>query len=123
MSNNTNTTTSDRSHKVIQYYMDPDLTTPAPKDQDGNLFLDFGVALQGQESRIKLYAHNTIPYDIQLEPLIEQGEEDLTVIRYPSVLRAGSTDEVIVSFKPDMDRIKPLESGFDFRKIILKRNY
>lgn len=123
MSNNTNTTTSDRSHKVIQYYLDPDKNEPAPTDSNGNLFLDFGTVLQGQDSRLRLYAHNTIEYDIQLEPLIEQGEEDLKVIRYPSVLRAGSTDEVIVSFKPDMDRIKPLESGFDFRKIILKRNY
>lgn len=117
------TNNNTRSHKVIQYYLDPDLAERAPTDSNGNLFLDFGTVLQGQESRIKLYAHNTIEYDIQLEPLIEQGEEDLKVIRYPGVLRAGSTDEVIVSFKPDMDRIRPLESGFDFRKIILKRNY
>lgn len=103
--------------------MDLDLATPAPVDQNGNLLLNFGTVLQGQESRIKLFAHNTIEYDVQLEPLLEEGEPDLKITRYPEVLRAGSTEEVIVSFKPDMDRIRPLESGFDFRKIILTRNY
>lgn len=112
-----------RSHKVIQYYLDPDLGQGAPTDSNGNLKLDFGTCLQGQESRIRLYAHNTIEYDIQLEPLIEPGEEDLKITKYPAVLRAGSIGEVIVSFKPDLDRISPLESGFDFRKIVLKRMY
>lgn len=110
-----------RSHKVIQYYLDPDLTTPAPKDQEGNIKLRFGTVLQGRDHRIKLYANNTIEYDIALEPILDKDEPDLNIVKYPSTLRAGSTEEVIVSFKPDIDRVKPLESGFDFRKIILTR--
>lgn len=111
-----------RSHKVIQYYLDADLGERAPTDSNGNLLLNFGTVLQGQEKRIKLFAHNTIEYDIQLEPLIEDNEPDLKITRYPSVLRAGESAEVLISFKPDLDRIKPLESGFDFRKIILTRS-
>lgn len=103
--------------------MDPDLNEPAPVDSNGNLLLNFQTVLQGQEKRIHLFAHNTIEYDIQLEPLLEEGEPDLKIARYPAVLRAGMTDEVVVSFKPDIDRIKPLQSGFDFRKIILTSNY
>lgn len=114
--------TDNRSHKVIQYYMDDNLGERAPTDSNGNLILDFGTVLQGQEKRIKLFAHNTIEYDIQLEPLIEDNEPDLKITRYPSVLRAGETAEVLISFKPDLDRIKPLEAGFDFRKIILTRS-
>lgn len=115
-------TLENRSHKVIQYYMDDDLGERAPTDSNGNLILDFGTVLQGQEKRIKLFAKNTIEYDIQLEPLIEADEPDLKITRYPAVLKAGEIAEVLISFKPDLDRIKPLESGFDFRKIILTRS-
>lgn len=117
------TSSNNRSQKVIQYYLDPDLAEQAPTDSNGNLLLNFGTVLQGQEKRIQLFAHNTIEYDVQLEPLLEPNEPDLKITRYPAVLRAGSTDEVVVSFKPDIDRVRPLESGFDFRKIILTSNY
>lgn len=113
---------STNSHKVIKYYMDPDRTESAPTDSNGNLVLNFGVCLQGTENRIKLYASNEIPYDISLEPLIEKGEPDLKIVKYPSTLRAGSIEEVIVSFKPDIDRVRPLESSFDFRKIVLTKS-
>jgi hypothetical protein len=116
------TDNNNRSHKVIQYYLDPDLGERAPTDSDGNLLISFGTVLQGQEKRIQLFAHNTIEYDVQLEPLIDADEPDLKITRYPAVLRAGETAEVIVSFKPDLDRIKPLQAGFDFRKIILTRS-
>ena len=113
---------SNKSQKVIKYYMDADLAEPAPVDSNGNLILDFQTVLQGQEKRIKLYANNTIEYDIALEPLIEQNEPDLKIVKYPATLRSGSTEEVIISFKPDLDRISPLQSGFDFRKVILARS-
>jgi hypothetical protein len=101
--------------------MDSDRMEAAPVDQNGNLILDFGTCLQGSEKRIKLYASNEIEYDISLEPLIEKDEPDLKIIRYPAVLRAGTIEEVLISFKPDLDRISSLNSGFDFRKIILAR--
>ena len=103
--------------------MDADLAEPAPVDSNGNLVLDFGTSIQGTEKRIKIYAANTIEFDIQLEPLTDPNEPDLKIVRYPSVLRAGSTEEVIISFKPDLDRISPLQTGWDFRKIILAKNY
>lgn len=103
--------------------MDSDLRERAPTDSNGNLILNFQTVLQGQEKRIRLFAHNNLEYDISLEPLLEPNEPDLKITRYPAVLKAGSTDEVIVSFKPDIDRVRPLESGFDFRKIILASNY
>ncbi len=110
------------SHKVIQYYLDADKKERAPTDSNGNLLLNFGTVLQGQSKRIRLYAANTIEYPIQLEPLIENNNEpDLKITKYPPVLREGEVAEVDIVFSPDIDRIKPLESGFDFRKTILTR--
>lgn len=110
-----------RSHKVIQYYLDPDKNEPAPTDSNGNLMLSFGTVVQGEAKKIRLYAANTIEYPIQLEPIIEDNEPDLKVTKYPPVLKVGEVAPVDVVFAPDADRIKPLESGFDFRKIILTR--
>lgn len=110
-----------RSHKVIQYYLDPDKKEAAPTDDNGNLLLNFGTVLQGEAKKIRLYAHNTIEFPIQLEPIIENGEPDLSITTYPPVLRDGEVAPVDIVFKPDPDRIRPLESGFDFRKIILTK--
>lgn len=101
--------------------MDRDMNERAPTDEDGNLILNYGTVLQGQAKSIKLYAHNTITYPIQLEPLIENNEPDLKITKYPPILQAGEVSEVVVTFKPDPDRIEPLQSGWDFRKIILTR--
>jgi hypothetical protein len=108
-----------RSHKVIQYYLDPDRKQPAPTDDNGNLLLNFGTVLQSESKKIKLYATNTIEYNIQLEPIIENNEPDLKITRYPPILRPGEIAEVDIVFSPDPDRITPLNAGFDFRKIIL----
>jgi hypothetical protein len=110
-----------RSHKVIQYYLDADKKEPAPTDSDGNLKLNFGTVLQGEAKKIRLYAHNTIDYPMQLEPIIENDEPDLKITTYPPILKQGEIAPVDIVFKPDPDRISPLESGFDFRKIILTR--
>ena len=71
---------------------------------------------------IRLYAHNTIEYPMQLEPIIENDEPDLKITTYPPVLKQGEIAPVDIVFKPDPDRISPLQSGFDFRKIILTRS-
>ena len=120
MSTNTNNLER-KSHKVIQYYMDSEKRERAPTDENGNLLLNYGTVLQGQAKSIKLWAANTIEYDISLEPLIENNEPDLKITRYPPILKAGEIAEVVVTFKPDPDRIEPLQSGWDFRKIILTR--
>ena len=120
-SSSSTSTLEKRSHKVIQYYLDAEGTNPAPTDSNGNLILNFGTVLQGQAKKITLFAHNTIEYPIQLEPLIEKGEEDLKVSRFPPVLKSGSIEPVDIVFAPDPDRIKPLQAGFDFRKTILTR--
>jgi hypothetical protein len=117
----TNQEKNKRSYKVIQYYLDPDKNKPAPTDSNGNLLLNFGTVLQGEAKRIRLYAANTIEYPIQLEPIIEDNEPDLKVTKYPPILKIGEIAPVDIVFSPDPDRIKPLESGFDFRKIILTR--
>lgn len=110
-----------QSHKVIQYYLDEDATQPAPTDQEGNLILDLGTVLQGQPKKIRLYAQNTIEYPMQLEPLIDPNEPDLKITRYPPIIKQGEIAPVDITFTPDVDRIKPLNTGFDFRKIILTR--
>ena len=110
-----------RSHKVIQYYLDPDKKEAAPVDNNGNLLLNFGTVLQGESKKIRLYAHNTIEFPIQLEPIIENNEPDLKITTYPNVLREGQVAPVDIVFSPDPDRISPLQSGFDFRKIILTK--
>ncbi len=110
-----------RSHKVIRYYLDPERNQPAPTDDQGNLFLNFGTVVQGEAKKIRLYAHNTIEYPMQLEPLIENGETDLKITKYPAILREGEVAPVDILFTPDPDRISPLQSGFDFRKIILTK--
>lgn len=110
-----------RSHKVIQYYLDPERKERAPTDDNGNLQLNFGTCLQGTEARIKLWAANTIEFPIQLEPIIADNEPDLKITKYPPILQAGAIGEVIVSFKPDSDRVSPLQSSWDFRKIILTK--
>ena len=110
-----------KSHKVIQYYLDEQATEPAPTDQDGNLLLNFGTVLQGQQKKIRLYAQNTIEYPMQLEPLIDKDEPDLKITRYPPIIKQGEIAPVDITFTPDPDRVKPLQSGFDFRKIILTR--
>jgi hypothetical protein len=110
-----------RSHKVLQYYLDAEGTQKAETKDDGTLFLDFGTVLQGQTKKVRLYAKNTIEFPVQLEPIIENGEEDLKVTRYPPVIHAGAIEPVDIVFAPDPDRIKPLDVGFDFRKIILTR--
>lgn len=110
-----------RSHKVIRYYLDPDKREPAPTDDNGNLKLNFGTVLQGEAKKIRLYAANTIEYPIQLEPIISEGETDLKITTYPPVLRDGEIAPVDIVFSPDADRISPLNSGFDFRKIILTK--
>ena len=101
--------------------MDEDGNEPAPTDQQGNLLLNFGTSIQGQAKRIRLYAANTIEYDIQLEPLIDKDEPDLKITRFPPILKAGDIQAVDITFTPDIDRVRPLQSGFDFRKIILTR--
>lgn len=111
-----------RSHKVIQYYLDQDRTQAAPTDQNGNLLLNFQTVLQGQSKRITLFAHNTIEFPIQLEPIIENDEPDLKITRFPPILKAGEVSQVDIVFSPDPDRISPLECGFDFRKIILTKS-
>ena len=83
-----------RSHKVIQYYLDPEKRTPAPTDNNGNLLLNFGTVLQGKSEKIRLYAHNTIEFPMQLEPIIENNEPDLKITNYPSILREGETAPV-----------------------------
>ena len=110
-----------RSHKVIQYYLDPDKREPAPTDDNGNLKLNFGTVLQGEAKKIRLYAYNTIEYPIQLEPIIQDNETDLKITTYPPILRDGEIAPVDIVFSPDADRIRPLQSGFDFRKIILTK--
>ena len=93
----------------------------APTDGKGNLLLNFGNVLQGETKKIRLYAHNTIEYPIQLEPIIQDNEPDLKITTYPPILRDGEIAPVDIVFSPDADRIKPLQSGFDFRKIILTK--
>ena len=110
-----------RSSKVIQYYLDSEKKERAPTDDNGNLLLNFNTVLQGEAKKIVLFAHNTISYPIQLEPIIEDGEPDLKITRYPPVLREGETAQVDIVFSPGIDRIKPLSSNFDFRKIILNK--
>lgn len=100
--------------------MDQELKKPAPMDKNGNLALNFGVVLQGSTKNIRLYAKNTINYPIQLEPIIsDPAEQDLKVRRYPTILDAGASAPVDVEFTPALDRIQPLSTTFDFRKIIL----
>ena len=101
--------------------MNESLTEPAPTDNAGNLMLDFGTCLQGQAKKIRLYVANTIDFDIQLEPLVDKDEPDLKITRFPPILKSGNVEPIDVTFTPDIDRVKPLESGFDFRKIILTR--
>ena len=116
--NSNETTTGKRL--LIEYYMDQELTKPAPIDKNGNLKLDFGVVLQGSTKNIRLYARNTISYPIQLEPIIsDPAEKDLKVRNYPSILGADSASPIDVEFTPGLDRITPLRTSFDFRKIIL----
>lgn len=110
-----------QSHKVIQYYLDEQATEPAPTDSQGNLLLNFGTVIQGQPKKIRLYAANTIEYDIQLEPLVDKDEPDLKITRFSPILKAGAIEPVDIVFSPDVDRVRPLSSGFDFRKIILTR--
>jgi hypothetical protein len=110
-----------RSHKVIQYYLDAEAKQKAPTDSNGNLILNYGTVLQGQSKRITLFAHNTIEFPIQLEPLIEKDETDLKITRFPPILQAGDIQQVDIVFSPDVDRIRPLQCGFDFRKTILTR--
>ena len=76
----------------------------APTDDSGNLLLNFGTVLQGESKRIRLYAVNTIEYPIELEPLIENGEPDLKITRYPPVIQAGEVAPVDITFSPDVDR-------------------
>ena len=94
---------------------------PAPTDGKGNLLLNFGTVLQGEAKKIRLYAYNTIEYPIQLEPIIQDNEPDLKITTYPPILRDGEIAPVDIVFSPDADRISPLQSGFDFRKIILTK--
>ena len=101
--------------------MDAERNEPAPTDDDGNLFLNFGTVVQGEAKKIRLYAHNTIDFPMQLEPLIEANEPDLKITKYPPILREGEVAPVDIIFSPDPDCIKPLQSGFDFRKIILTK--
>jgi hypothetical protein len=112
---------SRQSHKVIQYYLDADRKEKAPTDSDGNLLLNFQTVLQGQSKRIRLYASNEITYPIQLEPLISEGETDLKITTYPPILKVGEIAPVDIVFHPGIDRIKPLNASFDFRKTILNR--
>lgn len=108
--------------KVIEYYLDSNATQLAPTDDNGNLKLEFGTVLQGQSKKIRLYAKNLINYPIQLEPLIANvNEKDLKISRYPNILRVGDIEPVDIVFSPDPDRLAPLETGWDFRKIILSR--
>jgi hypothetical protein len=112
---------SSNSHKVIQYYLDEEGLQRAPTDEDGTLFLDFGTVMQGQTKKVRLYIKNNIEFPVQLEPIIQNGEEDLKVSRWPPIIHAGAIEPVDIVFSPDPDRIKPLDVGFDFRKIILTR--
>ena len=108
--------------KVIEYYLDQDATQLAPTDNEGNLKLDFGTVLQGQSQKVRLYAKNLINYPMQLEPLIaNENEKDLKISRYPNILKVGEVAPVDVVFSPDPDRLSPLETGWDFRKVILSR--
>ena len=100
--------------------MDQELKKPAPIDSNGNLKLNFGTVLQGSTKNIRLYAKNNISYPIQLEPIIsDPAEQDLKIRKYPQILQAGESAPIDVQFTPDLDRITPLKTTFDFRKIIL----
>jgi hypothetical protein len=110
-----------KSRRVLKYYMDADKNEAAPTDSQGNLLLDFGTVLQGSEKKIRLHVTNTIEYPIQLEPIIENGEPDLKITRFPPIIQPAEIAPVDIVFSPDVDRVKPLEAGFDFRKIILTR--
>ena len=100
--------------------MDQELTKPAKIDKNGNIALYFGEVLQGSTKNIRLYAKNTINYPIRLEPIIANpAEQDLKIRRYPTILDAGASAPVDVEFTPALDRIEPLRTTFDFRKIIL----
>jgi hypothetical protein len=108
--------------KVIRYYLDQEGTQLAPTDENGKLKIKFGTVLQGQSKRIRLYAKNLIDFPLELEPLItDENEKDLKITRYPNILRVGEIAPVDIVFSPNMDRLSPLESGWDFRKIILSR--
>lgn len=111
-----------KNKKVIEYYLDLDQTQKAPTDDEGNLDLDFGTTLQGQSKKIRLYAKNLIKYPMELEPIYSnENEEDLKITKYPAILKVGEIAPVDVVFSPDPDRLSPLETGFDFRKVILSR--
>ena len=99
--------------------MDEDGNEPAPTDSQGNLILNFGTSIQGQAKKIRLYAKNTINFNMQLEPLVDKNEPDLKITRYPPIIKAGAIEPIDITFTPDIDRISPLNSSFDFRKIIL----
>lgn len=109
------------SKEVIKYYLDAEKKHPAPTDENGNLLLNFETVLQGQTKKIRLYAENMISYPMQLEPILERGEPDLKITQYPPILKVGEIAPVDITFSPSLDRLKPLNSSFDFRKIILSR--
>ena len=108
--------------KVIEYYLDEDATQPAPTDDKGNLDIKLGTVLQGHSQKVRLYMKSLIEYPMQLEPLIaDVNEKDVKITRYPNILKVGIVEPVDIVFSPDPDRLAPLDTGFDFRKIILSR--
>lgn len=113
---------SQSPRKVIEYYLDEDATELAPTDDKGNIDLELGTVLQGHSQKIRLYMKSLIEYPMQLEPVYKDAnEKDVKITRYPNILKVGEVAQVDIVFSPDPDRLAPLDTGFDFRKIILSR--
>lgn len=102
---------------AISYYYDNKLENRVPVNEEGGAIIDWGECNAGKTKTIRLYAKNELSNRIALrQPYTEDPE--FMIKTYPTNLKPGEIDEVILEYSPNIDRLIPLKAGWGFEVLI-----
>ena len=91
------------------------LRQPA-QDKQGNVILNFGKTIAGQQSTIELYVKNNLDTAIyEMSPV--SSDPDVVITNHPKLLMPGAVERMEIAFKPGKDRRQKLSDahwGFEY---------
>lgn len=102
---------------IIEYYYDKDHMKRVPVNELGNCVIDWGESIPGTQKTMELFVKNLTNDRLVLrQPHSE--DTDLHIRDYPSKLMGRESGRVKLEFTPNINRIKPLNSGWSFEIVL-----
>ena len=102
---------------VIEYYYNEECTKRVPVNELGYAIIDWGETIPGTTKEKTLWVKNLIADRIIFrQPHTE--DDDLKIKDFPVKLLGKESGKVLLEFAPNENRIKPLNSGWQFDLVI-----